>query len=153
MGSNCCAHGAADTSGRASNRTASRMVRKRSMVSPANSVLVPGKDLGTKRENINYKWIKFVTELRKAPQARWANLPETMVAAGPPLKVRPSKGELRDLLADSFTLYVQGRFREKMVRSAGSPTASLRSLPRTRAGPVVNSSIMRISGRRFVWTS
>jgi hypothetical protein len=34
----------------------------------------------------------------------WISLPETMVAAGPPLKERPSKGELRDLLAESLTL-------------------------------------------------
>jgi len=34
----------------------------------------------------------------------WTSLPETIVAAGPPLKERPSKGELRDLLAESLTL-------------------------------------------------
>ena len=33
---------------------------------------------------------------------------------------------------------------EKIVRSAGCPAASLRSMPRTRAGPVVKSSTMRI---------
>jgi hypothetical protein len=30
--------------------------------------------------------------------------PATMVAIAPPLKLRPSNGELRDLLADFFTL-------------------------------------------------
>jgi hypothetical protein len=30
-------------------------------------------------------------------------LPPTIVAIGPPLNLRPSKGELRDLLGDSFT--------------------------------------------------
>src|ERR1700747_2692100 len=37
---------------------------------------------------------------------RYLILPATMVAMGAPLNVRPSKGELRDLLGESFTLYV-----------------------------------------------
>jgi hypothetical protein len=36
--------------------------------------------------------------------AWWTILPATIVATVPPLKLRPSKGELRDLLAESFTL-------------------------------------------------
>lgn len=34
----------------------------------------------------------------------WVNLPATMVAMAAPLKVRVSKGELRDLLGLDFTL-------------------------------------------------
>jgi hypothetical protein len=55
------------------------------------------------------------------------------------LKRRASKGELRDLLEDCFRSKVHSRVVEKMVRSAGWSGASLRSMPRTRAGPVVKS--------------
>ena len=34
----------------------------------------------------------------------WVNLPATMVAMAAPWKVRASKGELRDLLGEDFTL-------------------------------------------------
>jgi hypothetical protein len=34
----------------------------------------------------------------------WLNFPATMVATAAPLKVRASKGELRDLLGEDFTL-------------------------------------------------
>ena len=44
-----------------------------------------------------------------------------MVAIGAPRNSRPSKGELRDLLADSLARNVQACSVEKSVRSAGSP--------------------------------
>src|SRR5258708_33579405 len=75
-----------------------------------------------------------------------------MVAAGAPLKVRPSNGELRDLLGLSFTRKVQGRSKEKIVRSAGWPGASVRSLPQNPGGPGVERSTTRIGGGRFVGT-
>jgi len=57
---------------------------------------------------------------------------------------------LRDLLADSAAWKVHGRSSEKIVRSAGRPAAIVRSRPRTRAGPEVKSSTIRISGTRPV---
>src|SRR2546429_9755114 len=74
--------------------------------------------------------------------------PATMVATGAPLKVRPSNGEFRDLLGDSFTSYVQESSREKIVRLAACPAAILLSMPRIRAGPEVKSSTILISDRR-----
>ena len=49
--------------------------------------------------------------------------PATMVAMGAPRNARPSKGVLRDLLADSAARNVQACSVEKSVRSAGSPAA------------------------------
>ena len=62
-----------------------------------------------------------------------------------PRKVRPSKGVLRDLLGESAAWNVHLCSVEKTVKSAGSSAAIFRSMPRTRAGPVVNSSTRRAS--------
>src|SRR5579863_6897443 len=81
----------------------------------------------------------------QAGTRRNATLPATTVAIAAPWNARPSNGELRDLLGESLTLYFHSCVVEKIVTSAGWPAASFRSIPSTRAGPVVNNSTMRIS--------
>jgi len=71
----------------------------------------------------------------------------TMVATGPPMKVFPSKGELRLFENDLFTSYVHSRSSEKIVTSAGAPGASVPlGIPNMRAGPVVKSCTKRFRG-------
>src|ERR1019366_3102565 len=81
-------------------------------------------------------------------------LPPTIVARGPPRKRLPLNGELRLFENDSCTSYVHSVVVSKTVMSAGAPGESVpRFSLRMPAGPVVNSSTIRLTVMCPGWTS